>query len=95
MTLGRLIEQLLKQGNSGNEIQNCFTSLLEVSVRLKEAHDGKEDEQGSDNDENEDDEDEDEDSDDDYDEVDLCSVFSLFFLFTAHQYVPLFAYSVQ
>ncbi|KHN28171.1 hypothetical protein glysoja_023989 [Glycine soja] len=69
MTLGRLIEQLLKQGNSGNEIQNCFTSLLEVSIQLKEAHDGKEDEQGSDDDENEDDEDEDEDSDnDDYDE---------------------------
>ncbi|RDX78950.1 Importin beta-like SAD2-like protein [Mucuna pruriens] len=69
MTLARLVEQLLKQGKSGdNEIQKCFTSLLEVSVRLEEAHDGKEDEEGSDDAEN-DDEDEDEDSDnDDYDE---------------------------
>ena len=40
------------------EIQNCFTSLLEVSIQLKVAHDGKEDEQASDDDENEDDEDE-------------------------------------
>lgn len=73
MTLARLIEQLLKQGKSGgDEIQNCFASLLELSVRLKEAHDGTEDEQGSDDAENdEDDEDEDDDSDnDDYDEVD-------------------------
>ncbi|TKY54297.1 Importin beta SAD [Spatholobus suberectus] len=71
MTLARLIEQLHKQGKSGgDELQNCFTSLLEVSLRLKEARDGKEDEQGSDDAENDDDdEDEDEDSDnDDYDE---------------------------
>ncbi|KAK7388057.1 hypothetical protein VNO78_22860 [Psophocarpus tetragonolobus] len=66
MTLARLIEQLLKQGRTGDEIQNCFTSLLEVSVRLKEVHDGNEDEQGS---EEAEDEDEDEDTDnDDYDE---------------------------
>ncbi|QCD80116.1 Armadillo-type fold [Vigna unguiculata] len=31
MTLARLIEQLLKQGKSGDEIQSCFTSLLEDS----------------------------------------------------------------
>ncbi|KAL2338903.1 hypothetical protein Fmac_013349 [Flemingia macrophylla] len=70
MTLARLIEQLIKQGKSGDgEIQSCFTSLLELSVRSKEAHDDKEDEQGSDDAENDEEDDEDEDSDnDDYDE---------------------------
>jgi len=80
MTLARLIEQLLKQGKSGDEIQSCFTSLLEVSIRLKEARDGK-DEHGSDDAEddsdNEEDEDEDDDTDnDDYDEVDVWSAFT-------------------
>lgn len=61
MTLARLIEQLLKQGKSCDDsIQNCFTSLMEVSIQLKELQDEKGDEE-----EDEDDEDEDEDSDDD------------------------------
>lgn len=73
MTLARLIEQLLKQGKSCDDsIQNCFTSLMEVSIQLKELQDEKGDEE-----EDEDDEDEDEDSDDDdsedYDEVNLYS----------------------
>ncbi|KAK7363423.1 hypothetical protein VNO77_05566 [Canavalia gladiata] len=72
MVFARLIEQLLKQGKPGDDaIQNCFTSLLEVLVRLKEAQLGKEDEQEADEAEN-DDEDEGEDSDnddsEDYDE---------------------------
>lgn len=78
MALARLIEQLLKQGKSGDEIQSCFTSLLEVSIRLKEARDGK-DEQGSDDAEGDSDNEEDEDDDtdnDDYDEVDVWSAFT-------------------
>lgn len=79
MTLARLIEQLLKQGKSGSDsIRNCFISLLEVSIRLKEAQDGEEDED-EEAEEAENDDDGDEDSDDgdseDYDEVDLCSFF--------------------
>ncbi|KAL9325705.1 hypothetical protein ACSQ67_006350 [Phaseolus vulgaris] len=71
LTLARLIEQLLKQGKSGDDIQNCFTSLMEVSIRLKEVRDGK-DEHGTDDAEDDSDNDEDEDDDtdnDDYDEV--------------------------
>lgn len=76
LTLARLIEQLLKQGKSGDETQNCFASLLDVSIRLKEARDGK-DEHGSDDAEDDSDNDEDEDEDDDtdnddYDEVGWC-----------------------
>ncbi|XP_057416907.1 importin beta-like SAD2 homolog isoform X2 [Lotus japonicus] len=72
MTLARLIEQLLKQGKSGSDsIRNCFISLLEVSIRLKEAQDGEEDED-EEAEEAENDDDGDEDSDDgdseDYDE---------------------------
>jgi len=73
MTLARLIEQLLKQGKScGDSIQNCFTSLMEVSIQLKELQDEKGDEE-----EDEDGEDADSDDDDseDYDEVNLCSFF--------------------
>ncbi|KAK7348003.1 hypothetical protein VNO80_22551 [Phaseolus coccineus] len=69
LTLARLIEQLLKQGKSGDDIQNCFTSLLEVSIRLKEVRDGK-DEHGSDDAEDDSDNDEDEDEDDDTDNDD-------------------------
>ncbi|XP_027330151.1 importin beta-like SAD2 isoform X2 [Abrus precatorius] len=69
MTLARLIEQLLKQGKSGDSaFQNCFTSLLEVSVRLKEAQDGNGDEQDADEAENDDDDDEEEDEDSDNDD---------------------------
>ncbi|XP_047169798.1 importin beta-like SAD2 isoform X1 [Vigna umbellata] len=69
MALARLIEQLLKQGKSGDEIQSCFTSLLELSIRLKEARDGK-DEHGSDDAEEDSDNEEDEDEDDDTDNDD-------------------------
>ncbi|MED6179892.1 hypothetical protein PIB30_004946 [Stylosanthes scabra] len=66
MTLARLIEQLLRKANSGVDlIQNCFTLLLEVSIRLKEVRDGKRDEQEDEEAENDDDENEDEASDDD------------------------------
>lgn len=82
MTLARLIEQLLKQGKSGGDlIQNCFTSLLEISVRLKELQDEKGDEEVEEAEPDEDDEDGDSDNDDseDYDEVDLCNCIILFF----------------
>ncbi|KAK7264768.1 hypothetical protein RJT34_32378 [Clitoria ternatea] len=74
MALAHLIEQLLKQGKSSKiAIQNCFTSLLDVSIRLKEkeAHDGKEDEQEADeaeNDGSDPDEDSENDDSEDYDE---------------------------
>jgi hypothetical protein len=73
MALGRLIEQLLKQGKScGDSIQNCFTSLMEVSIQLKELQDGKGDEV---EDEDGVDEDSDDDDSEDYDEVNLYSFF--------------------
>lgn len=85
LTLARLIEQLLRQGKSGVDLlQNCFTSLLEVSIQLKEVQDGKGDEQEAEEAENDDDDDDDEDSDnddsEDYDEVDFRSFFTFFLL---------------
>ncbi|XP_019464240.1 PREDICTED: importin beta-like SAD2 homolog isoform X1 [Lupinus angustifolius] len=70
MTLARFIEQLLRQGKSVDDsLRNCFTSLLEVSVRLKEMQDGKEDDDDeNDDEEEEDEEDSDNDDSEDYDE---------------------------
>lgn len=73
MTLAKLIEQLLMQEKSvGVSLQDCFTLLLDVSVRLKEVQEGKEgEEQEAEESENdEDDEDSNSDFDDD-DEVDF------------------------
>jgi hypothetical protein len=76
MTLARLIEQLLKQGKSyGDSIQNCFTSLMEVSVQLKELQDEKGDEEEAEEAEDDEDGDSEDDDSEDYDEVDLCSFF--------------------
>ncbi|CAJ2650143.1 importin beta-like SAD2 homolog [Trifolium pratense] len=69
MTLARLIEQLLKQGMScGDSIQNCFTSLMEVSVQLKELQDEKGDEEEAEEAEDDEDEDSEDDDSEDYDE---------------------------
>ncbi|KAK2358448.1 ARM repeat superfamily protein [Trifolium repens] len=69
MTLARLIEQLLKQGKSyGDSIQNCFTSLMEVSVQLKELQDEKGDEEEAEEAEDDEDEDSEDDDSEDYDE---------------------------
>lgn len=73
MTLAKLIEQLLRQGKSSSvSLQDCFTSLLDLSVRLKEVQERKEgEEQEAEESENdEDDEDSNSDFEDD-DEVDV------------------------
>lgn len=90
ITLARLIEHLLRQGTSVDDsLQTCFTSLLEVSVRLKEVQDGKRGEQETEEAENDDDEedgDEDSDNDDseDYAEVDICSFLICIFFRVVH-----------
>lgn len=68
MALGKVIERLLEQGKPGNGlVGNCFVSLLEAAVWLKEVQEGVEDE---DVDEDEDDNcSEGEDSDEEDDEV--------------------------
>ncbi|KAF7836882.1 importin beta-like SAD2-like protein isoform X1 [Senna tora] len=59
MTLAKLIEQLLRQGKSGGvSLHDCFTSLLEVSVRLKEVQEGNEEEQEDEESENDEDDEE-------------------------------------
>lgn len=71
MTLAKLIEQLLRQGKSGGvSLQDCFTSLLDVSVRLKEVQEGKEEQEAEESDSDDDDEESNSDFDDD-DEVNL------------------------
>ncbi|XP_059632005.1 importin beta-like SAD2 homolog [Cornus florida] len=72
MALVKVVERLLKLGNLGSGLlQECFTSLMEASVRLKEVQ-GEENEEDEDEDvgdqdteEEEDDDDDDEDSEDD------------------------------
>jgi len=60
MALARLIEQLLKQEKScGDSIQNCFTSLMEVCIQLKELQDENGDEVEDEDGENEDSDDDD------------------------------------
>lgn len=82
MTLAKLIEQLLRQGRSGAvSLQDCFISLLDVSVRLKEVQEGKGEEEEAEESENgEGDEGSDSDSEDDDDEV--C--FSSFIIYISH-----------
>ncbi|XP_054821920.1 importin beta-like SAD2 homolog isoform X2 [Prosopis cineraria] len=68
MTLAKLIEQLLRQGKSGAvSLQDCFISLLDVSVRLKEVQEGKGEEEETEESENEED---DEESDSDFEDDD-------------------------
>ncbi|KAI4344725.1 hypothetical protein L6164_011919 [Bauhinia variegata] len=70
LTLAQLIEQLWRQGKPGDgSLHNCFCSLLEVSLRLKELQEGKDrDEQGAEEDENDDEDDSDDDDFEDSDE---------------------------
>lgn len=84
MTLAKLIEQLLQQEKSGTvSVQDCFISLLDVSVRLKEVQEGREEEEAG---ESENDEDGDSDfEDDDDDEV----WYSSFFIYISHLLVVL------
>lgn len=69
MALEKVIERFLGQGKPGTGlVNNCFVSLLEATVRLKEVQEGMEDEEEVDEDED-DNCTEDEDSDDDDEEV--------------------------
>ncbi|XP_028786891.1 importin beta-like SAD2 homolog isoform X2 [Neltuma alba] len=69
MTLAKLIEQLLRQGNSGAvSMQDCFIALLDLSMRLKEVQqEGKGEEEEPEESENDED---DEDSDGDFEDED-------------------------
>ncbi|KAL2534883.1 ARM repeat superfamily protein [Abeliophyllum distichum] len=76
MTLAKVIERLLTEGKqSSTLLRDCFTSLIEASIRVKEmqAEEEDEDEDGDedeDEDEDEDDNDEDFEDDDDTDSED-------------------------
>ncbi|XVF28138.1 hypothetical protein REPUB_Repub15cG0003400 [Reevesia pubescens] len=69
MTLVKMIERLLGVGNpSGGLLRDCFTSLIETSIQLKELDEEMEDDQNeeeSEDDDNNDDDDEEEMLDDD------------------------------
>ncbi|KAJ8766467.1 hypothetical protein K2173_022526 [Erythroxylum novogranatense] len=66
MTLAKLIERLLGQNNSSRDLlRDCFNSLIEGSIRLKELQEGMEEDQDEDGDEEND-----EDDNDDYDDSD-------------------------
>ena len=64
MTLAKVIEQLLGQQNSGVDLsRDCFKSLLETLVRLKEVQDEmEEDEDGEAEEDGEEDDGDDDDS---------------------------------
>lgn len=65
ITLAKVIERLLEQGNSGGGLlRDCFSSLMEASIQLKEAQEEMEDEES-----NGETEDIDEDDDNEDDEV--------------------------
>lgn len=64
MTLIKMIERLLGVGNPNSGLlRDCFTSLIETSVQLKELDEEMEDEQNDE--ESEDDDDEDDEIEDD------------------------------
>jgi hypothetical protein len=73
MALALVVERLLGLGkSSGGLLHDCFTSLLEASVRLKEVQEekeGDEDDGEAENDDNDDDDDDDDEEIEDYDEV--------------------------
>ncbi|KAK9288574.1 hypothetical protein L1049_017033 [Liquidambar formosana] len=69
MALAKVVERLLGPGNrDGGLLRDCFTSLMEASIRLKEVQDEKEEDEEAE--ENEDDEDDDDDDDDETEDND-------------------------
>lgn len=69
LTLAKVIERLLGLGNPNSSLlQDCYVSLMETSVRLKEVQ-GEEENDKGDDEEADDEEDDDEESEDDDDEV--------------------------
>lgn len=70
MALSLVVERLLGLGNSsGGLLHDCFISLLEASVRLKEVLEEKEGDEDDGEAENDDNDDDDDDEIEDYDEV--------------------------
>ncbi|KAJ4721925.1 importin beta-like SAD2-like [Melia azedarach] len=68
LTLAKVIERLLGLGNPNSSLlQDCYVSLMETSVRLKEVQ-GEEENDKGDDEEADDEEDDDEESEDDDDE---------------------------
>ncbi|CAK9174135.1 unnamed protein product [Ilex paraguariensis] len=69
LALAKVVERLLRVGKQGSGLlQDCFASLLEASVRLKQVQ--EEEEEGDEENEDEDEDDGDEDTDDDEDSED-------------------------
>ncbi|XP_021594154.1 importin beta-like SAD2 isoform X3 [Manihot esculenta] len=69
ITLAKVIERLLEQGNSGGGLlRDCFSSLMEASIQLKEAQEEMEDEESNGETEDIDEDDDNEDDDDSEDE---------------------------
>uniref|UniRef100_A0A2P2J300 Uncharacterized protein n=1 Tax=Rhizophora mucronata TaxID=61149 RepID=A0A2P2J300_RHIMU len=67
MTLAKVIQHIFAQENSDRDLlRNCFNSLMEVSIRLKEVQEDMEED--DDLNEPEDDEDDDGDADSDYED---------------------------
>jgi hypothetical protein len=68
MALAQVVERLLGlEKASGGLLHDCFTSLLEASVRLKEVQEEKEEDE--DDEQDEDDDGDDDEESEDYDEV--------------------------
>lgn len=68
LTLAKVVERLLGLGNPGSSLlQDCYASLMEAAVQLKEVQEEEENDEGDDE-EAEDEEDDNEESEDD-DEV--------------------------
>ncbi|WCJ23225.1 ARM repeat superfamily protein [Euphorbia peplus] len=68
LTLAKVIEQLLGHDSSGSSlIRGCLKSLMEASVKLKEAQEEETEDEEDDGEAEDDEEVEDEDEDDDYD----------------------------
>lgn len=71
MALAKVIERLLGQGNQDNDLlQDCFTSLMEASMQLKELQEEGDDEEAEDDEDAGDDDTDDNDDDDDDDDDD-------------------------
>ena len=70
MALAQVIERLLGlEKASGGLLHDCFTSMLEASVRLKEVQEEKEEDEDDEQAEDDDGDDDDDEESEDYDEV--------------------------
>lgn len=70
MALAKVIERLLGQGNQDSDLlRDCFTSLMEASMQLKELQEEDDNEEAEDDEDAGDDDTDDDDDDNDDDEV--------------------------